>query len=375
MRIGANYIPSKNWLYFWQDFDEKRVMSDLETIKSLGCDHIRAHLLWNMFQPNGNYMSEHCLNNLKKFVTLCEDAGIDFFLSLFTGWMSGFTFLPSWVRHGIKNVRELTRNEDYINAEKFYIKNIAAVVSHSRAFLGFDLGNELTCFLADCPEYCDEWARIMFGECEKYAPGKLHNNGVDHQPWFDDKGFSRESLVNDGAVTALHCWTKFTGAMDRNGILGTDSINIAPYMAALAQSYAGKDRTRMMWVQEFGIARTWENTLDGRIEFMDKTFEAMTHIENLWGVTWWCSHDIARSMHGFGELEYDLGLIDSDNNVKPEGKRFAELASKYRNMPAVDNSDAPKIKVCFDGGKINVDANMRAYMDKVNQGVYPEFVL
>lgn len=25
MRFGANYIPSKNWLYSWLDFDEESI--------------------------------------------------------------------------------------------------------------------------------------------------------------------------------------------------------------------------------------------------------------------------------------------------------------------------------------------------------------
>lgn len=43
MRFGVNYIPSKNWLYSWIDFDEAAIKEDLKAIKALGFDHIRAH--------------------------------------------------------------------------------------------------------------------------------------------------------------------------------------------------------------------------------------------------------------------------------------------------------------------------------------------
>ena len=79
MRTGVNYIPSGSWLHFWIDFDEERVRKDLENIKKIGADHIRAHLLWHYFQPNAGYMSTTCMKNLERFIALCEEYDIDFF--------------------------------------------------------------------------------------------------------------------------------------------------------------------------------------------------------------------------------------------------------------------------------------------------------
>ena len=39
----------------------------------------------------------------------------------------------------------------------------------------------------------------------------------------------------------------------------------------------------------------------------------------LWGVTWWCSHDLDERLLDFPELEYTLGLLRTDNTVKPIG--------------------------------------------------------
>ena len=97
MRFGVNYIPSKNWLHNWIDFDETSVKKDLEMIKSIGLDHIRAHLIWPYFQVNPTAMSATAMRNLERFVKICEEEGLDFCLSLFTGWMSGFYFIPSFV--------------------------------------------------------------------------------------------------------------------------------------------------------------------------------------------------------------------------------------------------------------------------------------
>jgi hypothetical protein len=54
---------------------------------------------------------------------------------------------------------------------------------------------------------------------------------------------------------------------------------------------------------------------------------------NLWGVTWWCSHDLNPKWHGFDPLEYDLGLFNCKNEIKPAGKRMAELIKQYKTSP------------------------------------------
>ena len=50
IRFGANYIPSKNWLHSWINWDEKSVEEDLLACKEIGIDHIRAHVIWPYFQ-------------------------------------------------------------------------------------------------------------------------------------------------------------------------------------------------------------------------------------------------------------------------------------------------------------------------------------
>jgi hypothetical protein len=53
-------------------------------------------------------------------------------------------------------------------------------------------------------------------------------------------------------------------------------------------------------------------------------------IEGLYGITWWCSHDVARSLLDFPALEYDLGLFTADGRIKPTGERFAEVIKEIR---------------------------------------------
>lgn len=337
MRFGVNYIPPKNWLHNWINFDESAVREDLETIKSIGLDHIRAHLIWPYFQINPTVMSSATMKNLERFTKICEETGIDFFLTLFTGWMSGFHFIPSFMNS--HNRFSMFSGKEERECQRFYIRNIGSVVAKSPNFLGFDLGNELSCVTpldANATiEINDDWQKEMLTVCEDCAPGKLHNNGVDHQPWFADRAFSREALVSEGAITPLHTWVKFTGAMNHGGVLSVSSLHIAEYMAELAKAYH-TDPERKIWIQEFGCSKLWiENEGESIEEFVKGSFRVICETDNIWGFTWWCSHDLSPEFSGYDPLEYDLGLIDVNNQLKPAAKVLSELIAEYKRNPIV----------------------------------------
>ena len=258
IRFGVNFIPSKNWLHSWVNWDSKSIEEDLIATKELGADHIRAHLIWPYFQLDPYVMSPVCMKNLEDFRRICEKVGMDFCLTLFTGFMSGLFFLPSWNRKfsGVF-IEGIFSNPEMIKAEEYYLREIAKVVADSPNFIGFDLGNELSCIANNDKKVssaeCDAWNKRMLDLCEEVAPGKLHNNGVDHKPWFNGVGFSREALSNTGGITPVHCYSVFTGALRRYGRMSTESVHLAPFMTEMAKAFSN-DPNRKYWVQEFGTA-------------------------------------------------------------------------------------------------------------------------
>lgn len=107
-------------------------------------------------------------------------------------------------------------------------------------------------------------------------------------------------------------------------------------------------------------------------------------VAGVWGITWWCSHDVSRSLLDFPEVEYDLGLFTSDRELKPTGRRFGELAAELRGAPApepvaealvLDDVDAtgavPHREACGPGGAF-FEAWMR-HAERVGRG--PQIVL
>jgi hypothetical protein len=98
-----------------------------------------------------------------------------------------------------------------------------------------------------------------------------------------------------------------------------------------------------------------------------------------WGVTWWCSHDIERSVKGFDQYEYELGLIDLQNKPKPLGKKFKQLAAELRQSPPVIAPQTTAL-VIPDLGLSTKSwppdwRFAKPYMDLVERGQNPAIVL
>ena len=382
LRFGVNYVPAARWWYSWVDWDVQSVQRDLCALAALGLDHVRIHCLWSVFQPNSNYVSSQALDHLGALLDAADVAGLDVQVTVLNGWLSGFAFFPAWVGPFAGGaVRNMFTDSGVVAAEKQLFAQIARrIVDHPR-FLGFDLGNELGVLFdlghtATATE-ADAWAADMLAHCAALAPGKLHVNGVDHRHWFADSGFSRHGLATSGAATSLHTWVKFTGALERYGAAGTGSRHLAEYAIELAKAYH-VDPQRAIWIQEFGASTAWMPS-DAIADFAEETIRNAATCADVWGFTWWCSHDLDLQLHGFDPLEYDLGLIDTQRQVKPVGQRIAQLIAELHRTPPAPIARPTALVLPDDQFANDQDTQGwtfgDAYMQHIAAGIRPSVVL
>jgi len=381
LRFGVNYVPRKHWLYSWEDWDRQAIMDDLRVIADLGMDHIRAQCLWSIFQPGINYVSETMLERLHTLLDIADTAGLDVEVTVLNGWMSGMSFLPAWVQP-LSPGRNIFTDPEIVEAEDLLFTRIATRIGSHRRFLGFDLGNELSVLQhlnnPVTQSEADAWSVHMFELCNRVAPGKLHVNGVDHNPWFNNTGFTRQNLATAGEATVVHCYSFFTGAVKRYGASGVGSLHLVEYMAEFAYAFQ-TDLARKVWVEEVGLAGAFPDSAPETVlmDCMDQMIRNCVATGKLWGITWWGSHDIDRSIKGFNSLEYPLGLIGQDNKPKPLGRKFAALAAEMRKIPSID-SRRPMALVVPDHG-LEASGTDWTYGDKfmklVEQGKAPAIVL
>ncbi|MDR3734736.1 MAG: cellulase family glycosylhydrolase [Acidobacteriaceae bacterium] len=332
LRFGVNYVPRRGWWYCWQDWNQQSIADDLKAIADLGMDHIRAQCLWPIFQPGVNYVSSEALERLVILLDSADRAGLDVEVTVLNGWMSGLSFMPAWTQPNLPSCNIFTDRRT-IEAEKLLFTKLASTIGRHPRFLGFDLGNELGVLMGKdnpaTPAEADRWATDLLSLCAELAPGKFHVNGVDHQHWFSDSGFTRQNLATTGSSTIVHSYAYFTGALKKFGCAGVGTSHLAEYQAELAFAYH-EDPARRVWIEEVGVSPEWtpeEHLLD----YADTLVRNAASTGKLWGITWWCSHDIEPAIKSFSSLEYTLGLIGLNNKPKPLGKKLAALASEFRH--------------------------------------------
>jgi len=384
LRFGVNYIPRRNWWYCWLDWDQQSIVEDLTVIAGLGMDHIRIQCLWPFFQPGISNISERALANLHLLLDAAAGAGLDVEVTVLNGWMSGLSFMPAWVAplNRPSDRGNIFTDPRVIEAEKLLFRRIAETIGKHPRFLGFDIGNEIG-VLQDAAKNpvsskdADLWASDMLRFCDDVAPGKFNVLGVDHSHWFNDYSFTRGVLANTGHATVVHSYIYFNGALDRYKYNDAATAHVAAYAVELAYAYQ-HDLTHPIWVEEIGIG-TVECPPAYRTTYMEHAVRNIAATGKAWGITWWGSHDIDPADKSFDTYEYGLGLIDQQNQPKPLGRKFAELAAELRRTPEpVAVRSTALVIPEFGLSRQNWPADWRfagPYMKLIERGIVPAIVL
>jgi endo-1,4-beta-mannosidase len=337
-RFGVNYVPRSHWWHIWVDWDANEIQEDFHAIAALGLDHVRVFCMWHVFQPNPKVVSSVALKRLWQMLDLADLAGLDVEVTVLNGWLSGFLFMPTWLGQmwPIQPTNIFTDPDVRTSIDFYFTQVIKTVADHPR-FMGIDLGNEICAIQnlhskASTPAQ-DEWQTHLLELCEDLAPNKLHVNGVDHQHWLGNQGFSRQALATTGSATIMHLYPYFTQATERYGSLGLGVVHLNEFGTQWAKAYHQDDH-RPIWFQEFGGSKHWMPEAD-LPDYLEKTVRTTLTCANIWGFTWWCSHDLNPALQGFVPGEYDLGLLDQQGNPKPTGVRMAALIQDLQKTPAV----------------------------------------
>lgn len=322
-------MPSRRWYYCWNDWHPDEIAADFDAIADMGVDHLRVMLVWPWFQPNPGEVSRAHLERLHHLLTVAGERQLDVWLCPLTGWLSGYRFLPPNVSES-----DIFFSESVYDRICAYFEAVLQVVRRQPSFLGFDLGNELNVLCpALLPASGDAWGRKLVAWLRPRMGGKWIANGVDHIPWFTGAAFSPQHLVESYDIASIHAWPLFTGSLLRGRLDGRPSIYLSSFLAELCRHEMERSGTeRPIWIQEFGCSDLWGNSEEKEC-YMRNSVKFAIDAGVSW-FTWWCSHDIDRA-YRFEPLEYDLGLLTTDNSPKPLAAVYREIIREYRDCQAV----------------------------------------
>lgn len=385
LRFGANYTPKNDWMHAWLELDLDEVRRDFASLAGMGLDHVRIFPLWTLLQPNRTLIRERALADVRAVVDVAAEFQLDASVDVIQGHLSSFDFVPSWL-YTWHNKNMFTHPEA-LSGQVELVSRLGERLGDAKNFLGFTLGNETNQFSASnhpspWPVTADEaahWITTLLDAAQAAAPRQEHVHSEYDAAWYmDGHGFTPVHASRLGAMSTVHSWI-FNGTAQRYGGRSVASDRHAEYMIELARAFA-TDPDRAIWLQEVG-APSHCLTPEQAPDFLEATVRSAARTENLWGVTWWCSHDVSRKLADFPELEYSLGLVDQAGSIKPIGLRFAEIIPELRTrqtLPAralgivieVDDKETPVSRGSMSpGGPI-----FQAWVDACTAGKDPAFL-
>jgi hypothetical protein len=378
VRFGVNYVPTKNWWYSWGDWDRDSIARDLDDVAALGADHIRIQLLWPYFQPNAEYVSGAHVARLVQLLDEAHRRSLEVEVTVLDGQLSGFLFTPAFlIDNQDGHIGNIITDPKLLAVQKRLFGALAREISAHPAFLGFDISNEVYWFTQPLhvnftPAQGDAWMKELLSYCEQVAPGKFHVNGVDKWPYESSKpnAFTRRALTRTGSASCVHPWAGFSPAFKKYGPVSTAATHYAEFFLQYMQAFSA-DGARTLWIEEDGCSKQWMN--ESLIpHWAEASVRHAVSCDHLFGITWWCSHDVNPRFTGFNTLEYDLGLYTNDRKIKPLGRVYRDLIAEFdRHPPAVH--PRPRALVIQDDA--GADDILPRYMEAVGNGAGPQIVL
>jgi endo-1,4-beta-mannosidase len=344
-RFGANYVPSSGWFYSWLDYDGAAVRRDFADLAAIGLDHVRVFPVWPWIQPNRAIIRERAIADLLDTIDAAAEHGLTVAVDLIQGHLSSFDFLPSWVLTWHKS--SLFEDPTVRDGLTAYVGTVARAVATKPNVFAITLGNEVNNLWPDSPttpHASTAWAQDLLITLKKAAPDVLALHSVFDDAWYKaDHPFHPVDAVELGDLSTVHSWV-FNGVSRVDGPLGPATLTHADYLVELAHATA-LDPARPVWLQEIGVPGP-DIPTDLQAEFTRRTVETVLPNPALYGVTWWSSHDIDRSLLDFPDREYDLGLFTVDHERKPAAQALAELIADVRThgipeQPAATTLTAP----------------------------------
>jgi hypothetical protein len=356
LRFGVNYTPSNGWFYSWLEPSWDDVRRDFDAIAALGLDHVRIFPLWPLLQPNRTLIRERALEDVRTTVELAAAAGLSSAVDVVQGHLSSFDFLPSWMSTWHR--RSMFTDAGAVEAQARLVTALHDALADAPGFFAVTMGNELNQFadrphpspMAARPDDVTAWLGALLDAVPAGSPVARVHAEYDAAWYLDEHPFLPTHASRMGDMTAIHSWI-FNGTAQHYGGMSQESLRHAEYLIELSRAFAVRP-DRRIWLQEIGAPL---NCLEERqaADFCEHTIRYAADTADLWGVTWWCSHDVSRSLADFPELEHTLGLFDEVGKPKPIGQRFASIAAELASRPApaagrsvaveipVDENDVP----------------------------------
>ncbi len=315
--VGCNYTAASAGARFWRVWPEAEIHADLAAMRQLGFNTVRFFLTWEDFEPEPGKYEPLMEQRLRKFCRWCEELDLCPHPSLFTAWMSGGIFWPSW-----KGRRNLFEDPELRERSLAYAQRVAGILRGTGNLLAIDAGNEMSC-LPDAhdapPDVVRDWCLDLLKRIRAELPGVLVVPGNEQMMIFKDQGFRLTDNVGWNFYSAHGYPVPSWNETWMPGMRAPETQRRLPFYVKFLRAFGP------VMVQEFGTIATF-GVKEQRVYLSGMLDRALRAGAN--GFLFWCWTDIRTSIHPYGKggLERTLGLTDHQRRVKPGLEPFVEFA-------------------------------------------------
>jgi endo-1,4-beta-mannosidase len=356
--LGVNYWPRRSAMYMWQRFDIAEMSEDFARMKALGLDVVRFFLMWDVFQPAANAMSDDALRKFDAVMDRIADAGLVAMPTLFCGHMSGVNWLPSWtlerdpvqgrfrtISEGLvvdRAIGDFYADPYLLDAQAFFARRVGERVLGHPALYAWDLGNEFSNLREPASaEAAAQWS-LRISETLREASGAATSGGMHGEDFDHDRHLRPSSIARPWPFATMHGYSVYSAfARDRL------DPNVVPFLSQLQQSFSGKP----VLFTEFGNPQCPPGVerIDGfaclnetEMAEYGRAVAQRLHERGALGAFWWCWADYDPALAllpPFDRAPHELrfGIVRSDGSLKPIAETLARFAGEKRNvvgMPA-----------------------------------------
>jgi len=344
---GANYSPSTGWFQILDNWNPKAIEKDMDSLQSIGVNFIRFMPLWYLTQTEKDKFDQQKIDRLNELITIAGKRNIAVQPALITGWLDGGIFTPSWVK------KDLFTNPDQIKATAKMVTTISKALSSNPNVHSYDFGNEINAMkgaggFPGNPEEIKSWMATMYKAFKAGDPNRLVTNGIG--TGYDDR-FPIENIADASDYMSAHSYAYFHGTISDDPWFGLRST-YSPSMIVNWAKMAGKP----VLMQETGISGDWVSQ-EQRAKFLELEYFSCW-ANGAAGFVWWCSHNIDTAFRvkphsdgrafvkegKFDALEYQMGLLDVNNNKFPAANKFRECVDFSKQL-GLDWTD--QLAVCY----------------------------
>lgn len=304
--IGLNYWSKKGGPLMWREFDRATIEREMEQIKSLGVDVIRAFAFWPDFQKSPETIDPAALAHAREFLDAAYAHGVKVYFTFIVGHMSGENWDPVW------------KDRDFFQLQKeeeLYVSTLVSSLKDHPALAGWILSNELPIYASSSEETVASWIKRMSSLVKSIDPSHPLGTGDGYWGVLGPSPFNPFDYADAVDYHGPHSYTPDSDGY-RQSVFPQFFIKVA------------KVDQKPVILEEFGASSVLG--ADERIAGYYRVVLSGALAAGASGAWGWCysDFDLANQRpYSHHPHELGFGVTTVDWQVKPQGEEIRKFAA------------------------------------------------